>query len=114
MTLTITPLPVPLQEDEHGRVRVAGTRVTLDTVINYCNQGNSPEWIAEGFPTLSLADIYAVIGYYLRHRSEVDEYLRQRQKIAEQVRRENEARFDPTGLRERLLARRPADRKSLG
>ena len=109
MTLTIAPLPVPLKEDEHGVVRVDGTRVTLDTVIGFFNQGESPEEIADGFPTLKLADIYAVIGYYLQHRSEVDEYLRQRKQIADEVRRDNESRFDPTGIRERLLARRRTD-----
>ncbi len=106
MTLTITSLPVPLKEDADGVVRVGGTRVTLDTVIGFFNQGDSAEELANGFPTLELADIYAVIGYYLRHREEVDAYLRQRKKIADDVRRENEARSDPTGIRERLLARR--------
>ncbi len=109
MTLTITPLPVPLKEDPHGVVRIGGTRVTLDTVIGFFNQGDSPEEIADGFPTLRLADIYAVISYYLQHRSEVDDYLRRRREIADEVRRENEARSDPAGVRERLLARRRTD-----
>ena len=52
--------------------------------------------------------LYAVISYFLRHRSEVESYLRQGQKEAEAVRRENESRFDPQGIRDRLLARRPA------
>ena len=112
MALTISPLPVPLQEDEHGVVRVGGTRLTLDTVIGFFNQGETPEEIADGFPTLALADVYAVIGYYLQHRSEVDEYLRRRREVADAVRRENEARFSPTGVRERLLARRRRDRES--
>jgi len=74
--------------------------------------GETPEEIADGFPTLALADVYAVIGYYLQHRSEVDEYLRRRREVADEVRRQNEARFSPTGVRERLLARRRTDRES--
>jgi hypothetical protein len=47
-----------------------------------------------------------VIGYYLRNREEVDAYLQRRQEVAEKVRKQNQARFDSQGIRERLLARR--------
>ena len=106
MILTITPLAVPLKEDADGVVRVGGTRVTLDTVIGFFEQGESPEQIAEGFPTLTLADIYAVIGYYLRHRADVDAYLERRKVEAAAVRREIEAQPGHKEFRERLLARR--------
>lgn len=58
-------------------------------------------------PSMTLADIYSVIAYYLRHQSEVREYFAQRQQQAAHIREENERRFDPTGIRDRLLARRP-------
>jgi hypothetical protein len=48
--------------------------------------------------------VYCVIGYYLRRRPEVEAYLAQRQQRAQQVRKENESRFNPIGIRERLLA----------
>jgi len=108
MTLTIATDPVPLSVDPHGVVRVGGTRVTLDTVIGLFNQGHAPEWIADGFPTLELADIYAVIGYYIRHRLEVDAYLARRKKEAEVLRRQIEARPGYREFRERLRARRAA------
>jgi len=53
-----------------------------------------------------LADVYSVIAYYLRRRAEVDAYLQQRRELAEKIRKQNESRFDPSGIRERLLARR--------
>ena len=43
---------------------------------------------------------------YLRQRSEVEAYLRQRRQQAAYIRKQNEARFDPHGVRDRLLARR--------
>lgn len=89
-----------------GVARVAGTRVPLDTIISEYKMGETPEKIVDSFSTVSLADAYALIGYYLRHQPEVDEYLRQSQERSEQVRRENEARFPQEGIRERLLARR--------
>ena len=96
--------PVPLRTDEQGVIRIGKTRVRLDTVVSAFETGASAEEIAEDYP-LQLDDVYAVITYYLRHREEVREYLHRRQQEAEAVRRENEARFDHRGLRERLLAR---------
>jgi hypothetical protein len=49
-----------------------------------------------------------VIGYYIRHQEEVNAYLERRRQAAEQVRQENERRFTPLGIRDRLLARRSA------
>jgi hypothetical protein len=71
-------------------------------------EGATAEEIVQQYPVLALADVYAVIGYYLRHRPEVEAYLAQRREAAERVRRENRARFDATGIRARLLARRRA------
>lgn len=97
---------VPLRKDSEGTIRVGGTRVTLDTVVHVFQNGANAEEIVRRFPTLSLTDVYMVIGYYLRHRAEVDAYLEQREREAEELRREIEARQDTRGIREKLLARR--------
>lgn len=76
---------LPLKMDEHGVIRVSGTRVTLDTVIACYHQGDSPEAIHEGFDVLLLNDIYAVIAYYLAHRDELDAYLKRGQEDAERL-----------------------------
>lgn len=102
--LTIDPLPV--QMDKEGVLRVGGTRVTLDTVVCAFKSGLTAETIADQYSSLDLADVYGAISYYLRHRAEVDRYLEQREREAQEIRREIEARFDPNGVRERLLARR--------
>jgi uncharacterized protein (DUF433 family) len=105
--LEIAAEPVPLQMDAHGALRVAGTRVTLDTLVAIFEEGASAEEIAHEFPSLTLADVYAVITYYLRHRADVDAYLQARESKADEVRRKVEARIGGQhGLRERLLARR--------
>lgn len=106
MSLAVEPERVPLATSRDGVVRVGETRVTLDTVVAAFREGATAEEISQQYPTLRLADIYAVIGYYLRHRADVDTYIDGRLSQGAQVRRENEVRFDPTGLRERLLARR--------
>jgi uncharacterized protein (DUF433 family) len=106
MSLAILSEPIPLTTDAHGVVRVGGTRVTLDTVISAYLRGEDAERITESYPAISLADVYATIGYYLRHRDEVNEYLQTREAQAQSVRQEVEGRFGTNeGLRERLLAR---------
>lgn len=101
---------LPLETHADGVVHVGKTRVTLDTVILAFSDGATAEEIAQQYPSLQLADIYSVIGYYLRHRGEVDAYLRQRAHQADEVRNLNEASFDSRGVRARFLARRSSQR----
>ena len=106
MALVIAAEPIPLETDADGVVRVRGTRVTLDTIVIAFNEGATAEEIVHQYPSLQLAEVYAVISYYLRRRSDVEAYLRQRQQQADEIRKQNESRFDPHGVRDRLLARR--------
>lgn len=116
MTLTIEAEAVPLRADASGVLRVGGTRVTLDTVVGVWQEGATPEEIIQNYSSLDLDDVYATITYYLRHRTEVDEYLARGRDEAARARTENEARSPQSGLRERLLARRatqpPGERKT--
>jgi uncharacterized protein (DUF433 family) len=97
---------IPLTVSADNVIYVGETRVTLDTVVGAFQDGAMPEEIVYQYPALQLADVYAVIGYYLKHRELVAEYLEQRQRQAKEVRRQNEDRFPPHGIRERLLSRR--------
>ena len=107
MSLIIVETPVPLKTDADDVVRVGNTRVTLDTVVAAFKDGAIAEEIVSQYPSLLLADVYAVIGYYLQHQAEVEAYLNQRQQTVAEVRKQNEARFNQQGIRERLLARQP-------
>lgn len=98
--------PPPLHTDDGGVVRVGKTRVTLDTVIFAFNSGIAAEEIVLKYPSLSLMDVYAVITYYLWHRSEIDSYIETRRLAADEVRTKNEEVFPSAGIRERLLSRR--------
>ncbi len=106
--MSVMPEPAPLSTDAEGIVRIGGTRVTLDTLVAAFREGATAETIAEQYPSLRLDQVYIVIGYYLRHQSEVDAYLQRRQQEAAQVRQENEVCCPLVGIRDRLLARRPA------
>ncbi len=56
MALTIQADPIPLRVDEHGVIRVGDSQVLLDIVIREFNNGAEPHAIAQGYPTLQLAD----------------------------------------------------------
>ena len=65
-------------EKEKGRYVIAGSRVSLDSIIHAFLQGLSPETIAsECFPVLSLEQVYGGITYYLANRNALDSYLKQ-------------------------------------
>ncbi len=106
MALVITATPVPLETNPYGAVHVRGSRVTLDTIVAAFEQGANAEEIALQYPSLDLADVYVIIGWYLQHRDEVADYLRKREEQAAAIRREVERRSPQHGIRERLLARR--------
>src|SRR5215207_1935209 len=94
MTLahTLVAKAPPLEVDENGVVRVGGTRVTLDTVIKRYRIGDSPEQIVEAYDTLQLADVHAVISYYLSNQTDVEAYLEEQDKLAEQMQRQIESK----------------------
>jgi uncharacterized protein (DUF433 family) len=104
--LALPPQPVPLTSDVDGVVRVGSTRVTLITIVGAFSRGATPEEIAGRYPTVTLADVYSTIAFYLTHRHEVDAYVRENRATEEAIREEERARWDQSGVRERLLARR--------
>ena len=104
---TTPSIVVPLANQD-GVVRVAGTRVSLESVLIAFNQGSTAEEIVQQYSSLPLADVYAVIAYYLRNRAELDSYLSEQTTRREQVERDLEARYDLREIRERLLARSKA------
>ncbi|MDQ3650600.1 MAG: DUF433 domain-containing protein [Acidobacteriota bacterium] len=106
MSLITEAPPVTLRIDEDGVMRVGQTRVPIDTVVFSFNEGASPEEIVLRYTTLDLADVYAVVNYYLHNKAEVDEYISGREAEGARIRAEMEKRFPPEGIRARLLARR--------
>jgi uncharacterized protein (DUF433 family) len=91
MSITIHADPVPLRVDATETIRVGQSRVTLDVLLQYWRLGMSPEEIARGLDTLSLADVHGALAYYCRHQAEIDDYLRRREEEAEKLRQEIEA-----------------------
>jgi uncharacterized protein (DUF433 family) len=112
-TMTFEPMNVPLREDDHGAIRVGDTRVLLDLVIQEFRNGATPEEIVESYGAMDLADVYAVISYYLRHPDMIDAYLHRREQEAKAVREMIEGAQPPRpNLRATIMARAKAREKA--
>ena len=97
------------RSNQHA-IRIAGTRVGIETVLRDYQEGASPEEIVLRYPTLSLEQVYATITYYLANREKVEAYLkrvRQQQEEAWQEQQRQPSDFVRV-LRERLERHRTA------
>ena len=65
----------PYIEEQDGALKIAGTRVSLASVVIHFQEGQTPEQIVESFPTLRLAQVYGAIAYYLDNQEVINDYL---------------------------------------
>jgi uncharacterized protein (DUF433 family) len=95
-------------DQEDGALRVAGTRVSLASVVVHFQEGQTPEQISHSFPTVTLAQVYGVIAYYLDNKERIDEYL-------SSVQREFERKVRPLSeTNPELFARLESARQQIG
>lgn len=73
---------VPFWEDVDGARRIGKSRVLLEIVVHAHQDLATPEEIADGYDTITLAEIRAVIAYYQAHRQDVEDYLARRERLA--------------------------------
>jgi uncharacterized protein (DUF433 family) len=67
-------------EQRNGGYSVAGTRISLDSVVYSFKRGNSPEGIREEFPLLELWQIYGALAFYLAHETAIEQYLDEKEQ----------------------------------
>ena len=98
----------PYIEERDGALKVAGTGVSLASIVISFTEGESPEKIVQSFPTLTLAQVYGAIAYYLGNEKLINDY------IAE-VQREFERSIPPLSqTNPELFARLKAARRQIG
>ncbi len=91
-----------LQRD--GNYYVAGTRISLDSIVQAFRRGESPEAICQNFELLRLEEVYGAIAYYLANQADVDRYLLRQNEKWEEGRRDAEPL--PADLRRKLMRAR--------
>jgi uncharacterized protein (DUF433 family) len=72
-----------------GAFRIAGTRVSLDSLVYLFREGMSAESMVESYPALTLEQVHGALAFYLAHQKEVDAYLAEGEKIADAHQRES-------------------------
>jgi uncharacterized protein (DUF433 family) len=103
-TLIAEPPPLTLR---NGVLFVTGTRVPIDTIIAAYEQGSTPEEIGEYYDAVRLEDIYGVLRYYLKHRTEVEAYLRERRATSREARQRMTPLLPSRDLADRLAPPTP-------
>jgi uncharacterized protein (DUF433 family) len=101
----------PLRCDEGGVIRIGKSRSSLDLIVEQYESGMSPEDMVRAYDTLDLGDVYAAIGFYIKHRDEVRSYLAQRAKDASALRQKIEEER-PRITREQLVTRSGATERN--
>ena len=73
-------------EQRDGGHWIAGSRISLDSIVYSWQRGASPESIQRSFPLLTLEQVYGAITFYLAHQPEIDAYLKQGEAEFERLR----------------------------
>ncbi len=79
-------------------IRIKGTRVGIEIVIEKFLSGASPEEIRQHHPHLTLKQIYATITYYLFNQEEIDAYIKAGRKRIEAA-YEEQRKNPPSGVK---------------
>lgn len=62
-----------------GEPTVCGSVITVRTIVERSRLGETPVQIVEAYPTLTLAQVHAALGYYYDHAEEIERYIRENQ-----------------------------------
>ena len=72
-----------------GRLRIAGTGVSVRRIAIWYKLGNTAEEIAERIPHLSLAQIHAALAYYHANREQMDAEIEAERVEAKRLKRKH-------------------------
>ena len=56
-------------------IRIKGTRIDIDLILEAYLSGEFPEVLAARYPSLSLEQVFATLTYYFANQTEIDTYL---------------------------------------
>lgn len=82
-------------------IRVKGTRIGIETILDDYFEGISPEEIAARYRSLSLEQVYATITFYLHNRKKIDDYLNSWHQYSKEA--QQEQKIHPSSIKKRLL-----------
>ena len=71
-----------------GRLRIDGTRMTVNQIVTLYKQGQTAPQIVEHYPQRTLSEIYTVLAWYHAHEAEFDQELAQEALVEERLAKE--------------------------
>jgi uncharacterized protein (DUF433 family) len=92
MSIALDEMLVKSQDVCGGRIRIDGTRITVERIATLYKQGQCPEDIAQTYPHLSLSQIYAALAYYHANRAEIESALATADALYDELARQDSPR----------------------
>ena len=92
MSTAISSLLVSSSDVCGGRLRIDGTRVTVNQIATLYKQGYNAEDIADQYPHLTMAQVYAALSHYHANKEDIDADLIAEEQEADALQDEFEAR----------------------
>ena len=74
---------------KRGTPHIAGTGVTVRTIVRWYKLGMSPEEIASEYPHLRLSQVYAALAYYHANRDEMEAHMAAEEAESDAIEREH-------------------------
>jgi uncharacterized protein (DUF433 family) len=92
------------QFDNSDRIRVKGTRVAIEVLLEEFIKGARPDEIQRNYPTVTGEQVYATINYYLHNQAEMDAYRQRSRDAADGAYQEWLRTHKPSPLEQRIRA----------
>lgn len=75
-----------------GKPRIVGTRIRVQDIVVWIEEGQSADEVVAGYPHLTLADVYAALTFYHDNQALIDRQLRESEQFVDAMdRRRNTA-----------------------
>ena len=88
---------------DNDDIRIKGTRIGIETILDDYLNATSPEEIAIRYRSLTLEHVYATITYYLRNKEKIDQYMNRWRNFVEESWQEQQRNPSPAIIRLRNL-----------
>lgn len=85
-----------------GKPRIDGTRIAVEHIAIYYNQGLSIDEIVDSFQGITHADVFTALAYYYHHKAEIDAKIERDEKEFPEFLKKHCKPIDINGLRKRV------------
>ena len=81
-----------------GRPRIGGTRIRVENVVRWTEQGMLPDEIVASYPQLTPADVHAALAFYFDNRDEIEKQMREDSEFINAMMAKQGCRLTPASV----------------